>query len=435
MRDLKTRAVFGLAALGVVLGVAGQASASGMGVTEVSAEGLGRANSGEVADTGASALFWNPAAIARGPRGLSIGGHYRQDETVFADVATQITRPIPPAGLTLPAGGDGRIEDASPEFAAPHFALALPVGDRFALGVSVFRPFRVQTTFGPDSWTRYDTVRSKIAVTEVQVAGAARATDWLDLGFGVTANRTDAYYDQAYPNLDPSAPDGLSRLKADGWNYGFTLGAQAHLERVTLGLAYRSKIKHELEGDIALSGLQGPLAGANFAAPAEARFATRSTVTVGGRYALTEATTLNGQVMWSNWDVYDTLDVSFAGSEVSIPQRFKDTTSVALGVDHVLNDAWTVRGGVQYDPTPTRDTLREPGVFDSDRWIFAAGASVRLQPALTLNGALAYTRFEDANLADLDVFYGGTPAQTVSPLSGAFEGHAVSAALSLDWAF
>ncbi|HEY8614803.1 MAG TPA: outer membrane protein transport protein [Phenylobacterium sp.] len=422
-------------AAGALLASAGAASASGIGVTEVTAEGLGRANSGEVADTGASALLWNPAAIARGPRGASVGAHYRNDETEFADRGTRITRPIPPAGLTLPVGGASPVDDVSQDFAAPNLALALPVGDRFALGLSVHTPFRLKTDFGAGSWARYDTIRSKIEVTEIQIAGAIQATDWLDLGFGVTANHTDAYYDQASPNLNPAAPDGLQALTGDGWNYGFTLGAQAHLERLTLGLAYRSKVKHELEGDITLSGLQAPLDGANFTAPADTNFTTRSTLTAGARFAVTEATTLNGQVTWSGWDVYDSIDVRFAGMTASIPQRFKNTTSVAVGVDHALGETLTVRGGVQYDPTPTRDSLREPGVFDSDRWIFAAGASAQLTPALTLNGALAYTRFDDANLADLDVFYAGTPAQTTVPTVGAFEGHAVSAAVSLDWRF
>ncbi|MCR5878614.1 OmpP1/FadL family transporter [Phenylobacterium sp. J367] len=424
-----------MAAAAALLAVAGQASANGIGVTEVSTEGLGRANSGEVADTGASALFWNPAAIARGGRGATLGVHHRNDDTEFSNTSTTITRPIPPAGLTLPVGGRSPVDEVSQDFTAPHFAVAVPFGDRFAVGLSVHKPIRLKTDFGADSWARYDTIRSKIETTEIQTAAAIQATEWLDLGVGFTANYTDAYYDQASPNLNPTAPDGLQALAGDGWNYGFTLGAQAHLERVTLGVAYRSKVKHELDGSITLSGLQAPLDTANFTAEADTNFTTRSTVTVGARFALTDATTLNGQVVWSGWDVYDTIDVAFAGMTASIPQGFKNTTSVAVGVDHDLNTMWTIRGGVQFDPTPTHDDLREPGVFDSDRWVFAAGASARLQPALTLNGAVAYTRFDDAPLVDFDVFYAGTPAQTTVPTRGAFKGDAFTASMSLDWQF
>jgi long-chain fatty acid transport protein len=433
--NLNIRHAFGTTAALAVLTLAGHASANGIGVTEVTAEGLGRANSGEVATTGASGLFWNPAAIARGPRGVTLGLHHRNDDSEFGNVATQITRPIPPAGLTLPVGGVTPVDEVTQDFTAPHVAIAVPFGDRFAVGLSAHTPVRLKSDFGAGSWARYDTIRSKIQTTEIQAAAAFQATEWLDLGAGFTANYTDAYYDQASPNLNPAAADGLQALTGDGWNYGFTLGAQAHLERVTLGLAYRSKVKHDLKGDITLSGLQAPLDAANFTAPAKTDFTTRSTVTAGARFALTDATTLNGQLVWSGWDVYDTIDVAFAGMTASIPQGFKNTTSVAVGVDHALTPMWTVRGGVQYDPTPTHDDLREPGVFDADRWVFAAGASAKLQPSLTIHGALAYTRFDDAPLVDRDIFYAGTPALTTVQTRGAFEGHAISAAVSLDWQF
>ncbi|WP_334160962.1 OmpP1/FadL family transporter [Phenylobacterium sp.] len=432
MRHQDIRLACGLVAAGALLAGAGQAAASGFGVTEVSVEGLGRANSGEVADTGASALFWNPAAIARGGRGMSVGIHHRNDSTTFSDVATNI---VYPGGASFGVGGISPVDEVSQDFTAPHFAAALPFGDRFAVGVSVHKPYRLKTDFGAGSWARYDTVRSKIEVLEIQGAAAIQATEWLDLGFGLTANKTDAYYDQAYPNLGAGMADGLSQLTADGWSYGWTAGAQAHFERVTVGVSYRSKVEHELEGGLVLSGLQAPLDGANFAAPADASFNTRATLTAGVRFDLSDATTLNGQVVYSDWSVNQTIDVTFAGATVGIPQRFKDSTSVAVGVDHDLTEMWTLRGGVQYDPTPTPDSLREPGVFDSDRWVFAVGASARLQPAVTLNGALAYTRFKDTHLTDLDVFYGGTPAQTVVPTNGRFEGDALAASVGLDWTF
>lgn len=432
--DLARIGLAGLTA-GTLLAGAGGASANGFAVNEISVTGLGRANSGEVAQSGVDGLWWNPAAIAGGPRGVSFGVHRRNDSSEFSNVGTTITRPIAPGGLTLPVGGTSPVSDVSQDFTAPYLAAALPIGDRFALGATVSKPFRLKTQFGPASWNRYDTIRSKIEVTEIQGVAALKATDWLDLGLGVTANYNDAYLDQAYPNLNPAQADGVSKLAADGWNWGWTLGAQAHFEQLTLGLSYRSAVKHKLDGTLALSGLQAPLDTANFAAPAEVRFTTRSTITAGARYALTPATTLNGQVIFSNWSVYDFIDVGFAGQTASIPQNFKDTTSFAVGVDQALSPTWTVRAGVQYDPTPTHDSLREPGVFDSKRWTYAVGATARLQGGLAVHGALAYTKFADENLKDLDVFYGGTPAQTTVPTSGAFEAHSVTASIGLGWEF
>jgi long-chain fatty acid transport protein len=435
VRHLHPRTACGLAALGAALAVAGQANASGFAVTGVTVEGLGRANSGEAADTGAGALWWNPAAIARGPREVSLGLTHRVQSNTLRDTGTTITRPIPPAGLTTPVGGASTLEDVADDLTAPYLAAALPIGDRLALGVSVAKPFHIKNDLGSTVWSRYDTVRNKISVTEVQLVGAGRLTDWLDVGVGVTGQRNESYLDQAYPNLDPSAPDGLSALEGDGWNFGWTAGVQAHFDRVDLGLSYRSAVEQELDGTITVSGLLGPLAGSNFTAEAQTAFTTRSTLTVAARWRATSALTLNGQVVRSGWDEYDTIVVDFAGQQARIAQRFNNTTSVAVGADYALNDSWTVRAGVQNDPTPTPSDLREPGVFDSDRWIYAVGASVALPSAVTLHGALAFTRFDDTGLQENDVFYAGTPAQTTVPVRGAFKGDEVTAALGIDWRF
>lgn len=424
-----------LAAIGALVTVASPAVASSFAVTAIGPEGLGRANSGEVADRGAGALWWNPAAIARSGREISLGVSHRTQSNTLADSGTIITRPIPPAGLTTPVGGSASLSDVAEPFTAPYVAGAMPVGERFAVGLSLARPFHIQNELGANAWSRYDTVRNQIAITDVQLTGALQLNEWLDLGVGVSAEYNDAYLDQAYPNLDPAAPDGLSALTGDGWNFGWTVGVQARLETLDLGLSYRSAVEHEIEGSLRISGLLAPLETANFTAPAKTNFSTRSTLTAGARWAATPQLTLNAQVVRSGWDAYDKITVQFAGETANIPQRFKNTTSIAAGFDYDLNETWTVRAGAQFDPTPTPDDLREPGVFDSDRWIYAVGASVKLAAGATLHGALAYSKFKDTRLSEDDVFYAGTLAQTTANVRGRFQGDELTAAVGVDWRF
>jgi long-chain fatty acid transport protein len=431
----KTRLGLACFAAGSVLIGATGACASGFGASEISVKGMGRANSGEVADGGVESLWWNPASIARSGREVSLGLQYRNYDTHFTDTGSTVTRPIPPAGLTTPTGGASRVGDGGKDLVAPYAAAAMPIGERFAVGLSVSRPFLLQTEFGADSWTRYDTVRSQIAITDIQLTGAMQATDWLDLGVGIDAAYNDAYLDQAYPNLNPTAPDGLSHLEGDGWAYGWTVGAHARFDRLSVGVSYRSSIDHKLDGKLQVSGLQAPLDTANFSAPSTASFSTPWTATLGVRWAATPASTLNAQVVRSGWSKYDAIDVAFAGQGVAVLQNFKDTTAVAVGVDHELNSIWTLRAGVQFDPTPTPDDLREPGIFDADRWIYAAGASVKLDSDVTLHGALSYTDLTKTAMFDNDVFYGGTAAQTTARTRGTFSGHGLSAALGVNWRF
>ncbi|MDB5445330.1 MAG: long-chain fatty acid transport protein, partial [Phenylobacterium sp.] len=360
-----------LALLCAVSAAASRASAGGFAASEISVEGLGRANAGEAAATGAAPLWWNPASVAGAPEQVSIGIHYRDISSTLTDAGSTITRPIPPAGLTTPVGGLAGVRNGVPDTTIPTLALAAPIGGGLTLGVAVTHPFHLKTVLPAGAWTRYDTLRSRIDVTSVQVGAAAHATPWLDVGAGVEAQTMSALLDSASPNLNPAAADGVQRLSGTGWNFGWTVGAQAHTDTLRVGLSYRSSVRHRLHGQISLSGLQAPLDGANFTAPAETVFSTPWTASLAARWQVSPALTLDGQVVRTGWSKYDTITVNFAGTTAAIPQSYKDTTSVALGADYAVAAGWTVRGGVQYDPTPTHDFLREPGVPDGDRWIYA----------------------------------------------------------------
>jgi long-chain fatty acid transport protein len=432
----KNLSLCGRAALAVlVVALAGEASAGSFAVDAISARGLGRANSGEVADTGAESLFWNPAGIARAPRELMFGGDWTSVSETIQDNGSTITRPIAPGGFTTPVGGTQHITKGYRSYAAPVGAISLPIGDTFAVGLSVDKPFRLKGDFGVNGFGRYDTIRNSIDTTDVQLTGAAKVTDWLDLGAGVIAQRMKASLDSASPNLNPAAPDALQSLVGSSWNYGWTVGAQAHLSTVTLGLSYRSAIRQHLSGSLSLSGLLAPLDTANFAAPASTTFSTPWSAAFGARWAVTPQLTLDGQIVRSGWSEYDAITVGFAGQTAIIPQNYKDTTSVALGADFALSDTYTLRSGVRFDPTPTPDNLREPGVADSDRWVYAVGASARLGGGATLEAAVSYSDFQRSRIFDDLTFYGGTPAQTSTSLRGSFSGHAVVSSLGLTWRF
>jgi len=411
------------------------AVAGGFYVQEQSARGTGRAFSGEAASTGVDALWWNPAAIARSPRGVYLGVTGRAFDTTYEDDGSTIFRPIPPAGLTTPVGGRAVLDEVSENDLIPTGAFSTPVGDRLALGVSVTQPFLLEGDYGADGWARYDTIRNRIDTVNISGVAAVRLTDWLDLGLGVDAQYTDAALLAAYPNLSPLLADGESELTGDGWNYGFTVGGQAHFGRVSLGASYRSAMDHELKGRIAVSGLQAPLDAANFQTAAETVFTTPWLAIVGVRWRVMPDLTLNAQVQRFGWSEYDDIEISFAGQTAAIAQDFKDVTTAAVGFDYALSPTVTLRGGVQHDPTPTRDRLREPGVADSDRWIYGAGASVRLRPRLTLDAALGYSDYEESAIREDAVFYAGTPAATTASLRGKFRGDVATASVGVRFAF
>lgn len=422
-------------ALAAACALGGPATAGGFYAQEHSVRASGRAASGEATQVGADALWWNPAAIARNDNEVYLGIHSRQSSATVADDGSSITRPIPPLGLTTPVGGERSISNPMGDRVIPNGAVSARVNERLALGLSVTQPFILDNTFGPNAWTRYDTIQSRIDVTDLQATAALRVTQWLDAGVGVSAQYTDAALVMALPNLSPLLPDGRSSLSVDGWDYGYILGGQAHFSRLTLGGSFRSAIRHELRGRIAATGLLEPLAGANFQSDARADFSTPWIATLGAGWRATPRVTVNAQAQRFGWSEYDAVGVQYGGVREAIAQNFKDTTSFAAGLDYAVSPRVTVRGGLRYDPTPTRDDLREPGVADGDRRVYAAGVTVGLRPRLSFDAAVNRQDFEDTRLAEDAVAYGGTPARTDARLRGRLAGDVTTASVGLRFRF
>lgn len=410
------------------LAMAGQAHAAGFYLQEQSVKGAGRAYSGEVADQGVSSLWWNPAAIARSGREAYVGLHAVFVDATVENKGSTITYP---GGTTLPVQGEPRGFNPIQNGVAPNFAIAMPVGDRFALGLSVAAPFNFTTEYRNNSWARYDALTSRLTTADLQLTGAMKVTDWLDLGVGVSGQYTDAKLSTAYPNLSPLLADGVSQLSGDGWDFGWTVGAQAHLGAVTLGASYRSAVEHDLDGRVLVMGLVGPLAGANRDVSGSAKFTTPWIATLGGRWQATDKLALNAQVQRIGWSEFDAIDVNFAGGGESLRQGYKDVTSGGVGLDYAVNDRLTLRAGVQYDPTPTPDGDRTARVPDGDRWLYGVGATGKVTDSLQVDAALAYIDFDKSAIAHDTVFYDGTPAATTTRLRGEVQGEGYVMSLGL----
>ena len=407
--------LFGTAAA-FLLTASTPAMAAGFYLQEQSVRGWGRANSGEVADSGPESLWWNPA---------SIGGATEKEgsfgATIFLPVGdlddngTTIDRPgLPPVA----AGGIASIQDPVRKGVAPHNGAVLPLGKKLALGLVITSPFSFTSDYDPAGWQRYSAIHTRLTTIDIQPSIAFMPTPWLSLGAGVNVEYANAFLSNALPNLAPGSPDGRIRLKGSGWDLGWSAGAQLHPAKgVTIGIAYKSAIRHVLDGSVEISGLAGPLAARNALADTEARFSTPWQLIVGARAAVSKSLTLDVQAVRFGWSKFDRINVA-APLNAQIPQDYHNTWSVAFGADEAVSDRLTVRAGIQIDPTPTPAIGRSPRVPDADRIDYNIGASFKAGKRLTLDAAAAWTDFEDDTILRNETFYGGTPAQTDVVTSG-----------------
>ena len=384
-------AVSGIAALGF----GSAAHAAGFYLQEQSAQAIGRAFSGEAADQGPESLWWNPAAIAGATHveGYVSGAAILPSGDVN-DAGTVIVRPgQAPAGV----GGAATASNPIRNGFLPSAGFAVPITDRITAGLAVTSPFSFETDYDADSWARYSALKTKLTTIDIQPTIAFAMTDWLRLGAGLNAEYSDATLSNALPNLSPLLPDGAQQLKGNGWNYGWSAGVQIHSNQLTLGLTYKSSIKHTLDGSVDISGLLGPLAGNNASIATQASFSTPWQAIAGLRFKATERLTLDAQAVRAGWSKFNAIALG-APLNVALPEGYRDTWSGSVGFDYALSSRWTVRSGVQYDETPTQDGARDARVPDGDRWTFALGGSYQATPTFAIDAGASYVAIGDASI-------------------------------------
>lgn len=391
------------------IGAAEPASAGAFYLLEQSVKGAGRAYSGEAADAGPESLWWNPAAIAgvteiRGAVGVT---------PIFAKlrVRDRNSRIVRPGQGPAPVGGDPAPDDPAEFGAVPNASIAAPITDRIAVGLAITSPFSFTNDYAADSFTRYAADRTRLLTIDVQPSLAVLATDWLRVGAALNVEYSDADLSVALPNLSALLPDGNQALSGDGWDLGWTAGVQLVADKATFGFSYKSSIEHVLKGKLVISGLVGPLAGGNGRTETVATFRTPWQAIAAVRVAATERLTLNAQVTRFGWSEFDRIELS-APAGAFIAEDYRDTWLLAGGADYLLSPRWTVRGGLYFDQTPTRNGRRNPSVPDANRLGLNAGASYRLSETVTLDAAVEYIDFERATLDRQRVAFEGTPVAT-----------------------
>jgi long-chain fatty acid transport protein len=430
---LFTRLFFYSVAVAAIAGVASapKARAAAFYLQDQSVRGLGRAYSGEVADTGAASLWWNPASIAGSANELYVGGNSVLTSSALSDTGSSSAGPAKPG----PLGGAPRADNPVLFGVIPNSAGSFRINDRFAVGLSFAAPYDFVSQYDSNSFARYDSLKARLSTIDAQLTGAMKVTNWLDVGLGFNTEYTSANLAQAYLPLTAGAPDGNLDLKGSSYDFGYTFGARVHDDRWSFGASYKSAITHDLDGRVELT-LPGTLAALSQKADGSAKFTTPWIATLGARYNLTSKLTLNVQAERFGWSRFNAINVS-AGPTLSqsITQGYRDTTSGAIGLDYAVSPGWIMRAGVGYDQSPTQTRYRNSFVPDSDRMLYTIGTSFKATPRLTVDAAGGYVAFRGSNIDYTTSDYPGTILATNFTEKATVSGNAKILSLGVRYAY
>ncbi len=456
-----------LSALAVaIVGVlaVGNAAASGFQIRENSIKSQGRALSGTtVAKDDATVAITNPAAmvnldkttVVANVSAIDLNGDFSGTAIAGAPFAASNNAAV--SALARPAGGSNG-GDPGDIAAVPSFAVVMPLSGNFEnlwLGFGVNAPYGLVTEWDAGWMGRYNAVKSDVKVIDATLSAAWKASDQFSIGVGFVFQRADVTLTNAldlgtavcsqlsagagtaaglaaFTNLclAPTAPykptlnDGSFSVSGKDNGIGWTIGMQwSPIEKLTVGYNYKSEIDHELKGDVdfaipanvmALPGMSTRFADG----PGGAKLTTPSTHTFSARYDFSDSFRMFGEAQITGWSSLDVVSIqrndgTVVGNE---DYHWSNSSLYSLGAEYDLNEAFTLRGGIGRDETPTHDVNRSPRLPDNDRDLYSIGATWHATPQLSIDAA--YMR---VNLKDTPI---NATSATGTRLTGVVEGHA-----------
>ncbi len=394
--------------------VSGTATGAAFALKEQSATALGNAFAGATA--GAEDItysFFNPAALAWGSgTEVALVGSY-----ILPKFEYESDEPAP-----YPGANRSKSEEAA--FVPVGYA-AWNLRDDIRMGIGVTVPYGLETDYDSDWVGRYDAINTDLMTVDINPSIAWRVNEQIAVAAGVSAQYADASLSSAVPafdsatgsaSLDPTR-DGELDVEGDNWAYGFNLGALFEpVEGTRIGVAYRSRITHDLSGDADFSAPEDAAPGMerqDASVGGEAKLRLPETLSIGIHQDLNERWAVMADATWTRWSRFEDLTVTFddplllggpagvpdaATDEVSDDYSWNDTWFVALGATYRPNEQWALRAGVAYDESPVSTCCRTPRIPDEDRTWLAFGATFEPSDRVKLDFGYTYIWLKDADI-------------------------------------
>jgi len=410
--------------------------AAGFQINEISPSLQGDATAGAAAaNNDVSSLFTNPATLSTLVQNQAyIGANEILPTIKLSDASAIHTVNVPgepPSSISATVLGKSSEGNVGQGAFVPDAYIGIRVNPKLVAGLGIVAPYGLKTHYDNNSVLRFAADYSAVQTVDIVPAIAYSINDQWALGLGFQAqyiNANFSNYNGPYTGI--SALDVLiaatqpTLLKAHGWGYGYTAGVLYKPDLCTrIGLGFRSQISEQLRGD----GQQFTLPGDTVPAPSN-EFLFNAQTSVHGAIKTPAILTLSAARDYNRWTLKASAQMNFwhTFNQLSIymPDAFatnatfltkwRNTWFGALGAEFRASPTWTLRGGLAYDETPTRDRYRDPRIPDNDRIWANIGATYHLNKCWSFDGVYSHIFIMDQTVNVTQA--SGTNAITTVPL-------------------
>jgi long-chain fatty acid transport protein len=393
---------------GFSLTVATHASASGFALIEESGSGMGNAFAGGAASAeDASTLFFNPAGMTRlSGQQMSLVLHAIKPTVEFSNTGSTAA-----PGRSLGNSGG----DAGHWAAVPNLYYVAELSPKLRAGVGISSPFGLKTDYDSNWMGRFQAIKSDLITININPSLAYKINDQWSVGAGLDAQYIEAMLTNA---VNLGVAEGFAQVKGNDWSVGYNLGVLYEMNPATrFGLAYRSDVRHKLEGDVTFSG--------GVPAPngtISAQMTLPETVSLSAFHQINSQWAVMADATWTRWSRFKELRiVRDSGALVSrTPENWKDTMRYAVGANYQATSNLKLRSGIAYDQSPVSDAYRTARIPDADRIWLTFGASYKLTQADSLDAGYAHIFVDNSSINSSTASNGklvGTYSNSVDILS------------------
>ena len=380
-----------LAPFVVLLSLNQQLFAGGYMIPHQTARGLGLSNALTAGVNDPSAVYYNPAALGE------IDGNNLLATGSYINVVNSVEN-----------GGRQANNQHDDNFLGSFFAnYHIPASD-LTVGIGTYSPFGLATSYESD-FTRFAAERTELKTIFVTPAVSWHPSKYFSIGAGLSFVHASGLFSRSLcfdfvidGCVTRGGPlEGRMRLTDTANAFTYNLGVLVKpVENIKLGFSYRARTDLRFNNaDVKFGGLFSP-------ATTNARvrpLPLPPVINAGIFWQINPAWGAEFVYEYTRWSEFARFNARFSPMPTflpfaapipgfSLPQEWRNTSTLRLGSFYTLNKYWEIRGGAAVEQSPIPNKTLNPAIPGAD--------------LLTLNGGVGYKwQNFSVDLGYMAVFY------------------------------
>ncbi|WP_028863262.1 OmpP1/FadL family transporter [Psychromonas aquimarina] len=263
-----------------------------------------------------------------------------------------------------------------------------PLSDNTRFGISLAATGGSSLDYGTSYAGKLELNSLQLSVMQLNPSLSWQVSDKLSLGAGVQIDYAVFEQSMLLDNVE---------LATDSTALGFNLGVIYQLSNNhRLGLTYRSKMEHDLSGELSSTAGHQASVGLNVLNAGQ--------VELSGLHQVSEPLSLVWSLGFENWSQNNATYIDVNGEQVIEKARqFEDIWTAAAGARYQLTNTLRLEGGIGYASSP----LDDPGLQSADLPVaqqirYSAGVTYDFSKKMSVN---AYYSYVDYGSPEIDGAY------------------------------